>query len=134
MAPKVNYFPAASTNDGLMDLVMNRSDIPIPQYLSMLLGIEDGTFFNKPCLEYSKIVAYRLTPHQDSGYLSIDGEKADFKPFQVEVHPGLCTVISKRGRYETPGPSGWEKFKGAAEAKTLDETTPLATNGTAPGS
>jgi sphingosine kinase len=134
MAPKVNYFPAASANDGLMDLVMNRSDIPIPQYLSMLMGLDDGSFFNKSCLEYSKIVAYRLTPHQESGYLSIDGEKADFKPFQVEIHPGLATVISKRGRFETPGPPGWEKFMGVAEIKVPDETTPLAANGTAPAS
>jgi sphingosine kinase len=126
MAPKVNFFPAASANDGLMDLVMNRSDIPVIEYASLLLGIDSGSFFNKNCLEYSKIVAYRLTPHQDSGYLSIDGEKADFKPIQVEVHPGLATVISKRGRYETPGPMGWEKFKGAAEAKAVNGTAPAS--------
>ena len=43
------------------------------------------------------------------GYFSVDGEKLPFKPFQVEVHRGLGTVLSRRvGVYEATGPSGWK--------------------------
>jgi sphingosine kinase len=46
---------------------------------------------------------------RDGGYIAVDGEKMPFEPFQVEVHPGLGTVLSKSGGvYESPGPTGWE--------------------------
>lgn len=114
MAPDVNFFPAASANDGLMDLVKSRSDIPFLKYIEMLLGIDSGHFFNNPLVSYSKIIAYRLTPHEDDGFISIDGEKVPFEPFQAEVHQGLATVLSRRGHYETPGPKGWEKYAATA--------------------
>ena len=48
--------------------------------------------------------------NRDGGYISIDGEKMPFEPFQVEVHRGLGTVLSRSGHvYETPGPAGWEE-------------------------
>lgn len=48
----------------------------------------------------------------DGGYISIDGEKVPFEPFQVEVHRGLGTVLSRSGCfYETPGPTGWEEVR-----------------------
>jgi sphingosine kinase len=49
--------------------------------------------------------------NRDGGYISIDGEKYPFEPFQVEVHQGLGTVLSRNVRtYEGPGPTGWEAF------------------------
>ncbi|KAK6369559.1 sphinganine kinase lcb4 [Exophiala oligosperma] len=46
---------------------------------------------------------------RDGGYFSVDGEKLPFQPFQVEVHKGLATVLSKNvGMYECMGPRGWE--------------------------
>lgn len=46
---------------------------------------------------------------RDGGYISVDGEKMPFEPFQVEVHRGLGTVLSKSGYvYETDGPPGWD--------------------------
>lgn len=45
------------------------------------------------------------------GFISIDGEQIPFGPFQVEVHRGLGTVLSRRaGAYESPGPLGWERI------------------------
>jgi sphingosine kinase len=50
---------------------------------------------------------------RDGGYISIDGEKIPFEPFQVEVHRGLGTTLSRRGFvYESPGPAGWEDAAG----------------------
>jgi sphingosine kinase len=47
--------------------------------------------------------------NRGGGYISIDGEKIPFEPFQVEVHKGLGTTLSRSGFvYESPGPAGWE--------------------------
>lgn len=109
MAPDTNFFAAALPNDGLMDLVVIDGDLPTVKYIELMTSLESGHFFNNPLLSYRKIVAYRLTPKQKEGYISIDGERIPFEPFQVEVHPGLATVLSKNGRYEVPGPLGWER-------------------------
>lgn len=46
---------------------------------------------------------------RDGGYFSVDGEKMPFEPFQIEVHRGLGTVLSRNvGVYEAIGPKGWE--------------------------
>lgn len=112
MAPAANFFPAACMNDGLMDLVYNDGDLSAAKYIGLMTAVEGGKFFDNPHMTYRKILAYRITPRyqKGGGYISIDGEKVPFEPFQVEIHPGLATVLSKNGRYENPGPSGWEKM------------------------
>ncbi|KAI0095551.1 ATP-NAD kinase-like domain-containing protein [Hypoxylon sp. NC0597] len=110
MAPDANFFTAACPNDGLMDVVFNDGDISAAKYLELLTSVESGRLFDKPHVTYRKVVAYRFTPrNQKHGYISIDGEHVPFEPFQVEVHQGLGTVLSKSGRYEAAGPSGWEE-------------------------
>lgn len=110
MAPDANFFTAACMNDGLMDVVINDGDIPALKYIDLMTSIETGKFFDNSLVSYRKIVAYRFTPrNQADGYISIDGERVPFEPFQVEVHPGLGTVLSKSGRYEANGPPDWEK-------------------------
>ena len=47
---------------------------------------------------YFKAQAYRITP-QGPGNLAIDGEKYNFKPFVVECHRGLGTLLSPTGHY-----------------------------------
>lgn len=114
MAPAANFFPAACMNDGLMDLVYNDGDLSAAKYISLMTAVEGGKFFDNPNMTYRKISAYRITPLRqqgsgsEGGYISIDGEKVPFEPFQVEIHPGLATVLCKTGRYEAPGPMGWE--------------------------
>lgn len=110
MAPNCNFFPAAMPNDGLLDLVTNDGDLPMTKYLELMTSLEREQMFENPNLTYRKAVAYRLTPRDQphGGSISIDGERTDFEPFQVEVHPGLATVISRHGRYEANGPTGWE--------------------------
>ncbi|KAJ2966345.1 hypothetical protein NUW58_g10683 [Xylaria curta] len=110
MAPDVNFFPAACMNDGLMDVITNDGDLSALKYFDLMTSIDSDHFFDKPLLTYRKVVAYRFTPrNQANGYISIDGERIPFEPFQVEIHPGLGVVISKSGRYEAYGPRDWEK-------------------------
>ncbi|KAI1504527.1 diacylglycerol kinase catalytic domain-containing protein [Biscogniauxia marginata] len=109
MAPDANFFTAACANDGLMDVVVNDGDISAFKYLELMTSVENGQFFDNPLISYRKVVAYRFTPrNQEHGYISIDGEHVPFEPFQVEIHQGLGTVLSKTGRYEAAGPLGWE--------------------------
>ncbi|ETS86866.1 hypothetical protein PFICI_00694 [Pestalotiopsis fici W106-1] len=109
MAPNVNFFPAALPNDGHMDLIISNGDISVIKYIELMTAIESGKHYDNPLLSYRKVLAYRLTPKKSEGYISIDGERIPFEPFQVEIHPGLATVLSKNGQFEAPGPLGWEK-------------------------
>ncbi|KAF2966339.1 hypothetical protein GQX73_g7215 [Xylaria multiplex] len=109
MAPNANFFSAACINDGLMDLITNDGDVPVLKYVDLMTSVESGKFFDNSLVSYRKVSAYRFTPrNQSDGYISIDGERIPFEPFQVEVHPGLGTVLSKSGRYEAAGPPHWE--------------------------
>ena len=103
MAPDTEFFPAALPNDGHLDLVTIDGDIKLLTSIQSLLAVEKGTFFDMPHVKYRKISGYRILPKgQPDGYISIDGEKIPFEPFQAEVHRGLGTVLSRSGHlYET---------------------------------
>ncbi|TDZ71981.1 Sphingoid long chain base kinase 4 [Colletotrichum trifolii] len=106
MAADTNFFAAACPDDGLMDLVTLDGDTAVGSQLGMMMSLETGGLFDNPLVSYRKISGYRITPrNQKDGYISIDGERVPFEPFQVEVHQGLGKVISKRGRYEVDGPA-----------------------------
>lgn len=56
-------------------------------------------------LHYVKAHAYRVKPLKKKGHLAVDGEMYPFKEFQVEVHPGLGTLLSPYGHYAVDFPS-----------------------------
>lgn len=101
-----NFFQAALPNDGCSDLVTIDGAIPRKDALGLLLAMGEGRLFVHKDVHYRKIEAYRIIPHGEKGkegYISIDGERVPFEPFQVEVHRGLGTVLSKGGKtYEAP--------------------------------
>lgn len=110
MAPDANFFSAALVNDGLMDLVCIDGNISPMKSIELMLSVESGHFFDNPLVAYRKVSAYRIIPkNQSDGYISIDGERVPFEPFQAEIHQGLGKVLSKRGGYEAPGPHNWDK-------------------------
>lgn len=108
MSSGANFFSATLPNDGFMDLICINGDISRRKALKMLSAVEKGNtiFFNMPEVWYRKVHAFRFIPrNQEDGYISIDGERVPFVPFQAEVHRGLGTVLSKNGHfYEAPGP------------------------------
>lgn len=106
MATDVNYFAAALPNDGCMDLVCINGDIGRVTALQLFPAVDSGKFFGLPHVSYRKILGYRIIPkNQDDGYISIDGERVPFAPFQAEIHKGLGTILTKTGHlYESPGP------------------------------
>ncbi|KAG8349603.1 hypothetical protein FVEN_g12219 [Fusarium venenatum] len=110
MSPDAPFFAASLISDGLMDLVTIDGDLPFLTAIKVLLDVEAERLFDNPHATYKKISAYRIIPRdQDDGYISIDGEKCPFGPFQAEIHQGLGRVISKSGKYEASGPKGWDR-------------------------
>lgn len=106
MSEGANFFPAALPDDGLIDVVTVDGTISRTTSLSMMMAVENGGFFDMPEVQVRKVSAYRLIPKdRDHGYISVDGERVPFEPFQVEIHRGLGTVLSKSGHlYEAKGP------------------------------
>jgi len=93
-----NFFPASLPSDGCLDLVRIRGDIARHTAVQTLLSVGSHTFFDLEHVDYQKVSAYRIIPRaKGDGYISIDGERAPFEPFQCEVHRGLGTVLSKSG-------------------------------------
>jgi len=106
MASDANFFSSALPNDGYMDLVCINGDISRLEAMQMMFAVETNKLFDNPGVWYRKILGYRIIPkNQEDGFISIDGERVPFAPFQAEVHKGLGTVLSKTGHmYEAPGP------------------------------
>ncbi|KAF2189512.1 hypothetical protein K469DRAFT_747586 [Zopfia rhizophila CBS 207.26] len=105
MSPDANFFPASLPSDGCLDLIRIQGDIKRHTAIGTMLAISKHTFFDLPHVDYQKISAYRIIPkNQADGYISIDGERVPFEPFQAEVHKGLGTVLSRSGHmYEAKG-------------------------------
>ncbi|KAK2760723.1 sphinganine kinase lcb4 [Arachnomyces sp. PD_36] len=104
MAADANFFPASLPSDGYMDLVTIAGDIGRMAAIQMMMNVERGTLFDMEDVNVRKTSAYRITPRDKDGIISVDGEKVPFEPFQAEVHQGLGTVLSKSGHlYEAKG-------------------------------
>ncbi|PNS19747.1 Sphingoid long chain base kinase 4 [Sphaceloma murrayae] len=109
MSTDAPFFSAALPNDGLMDLVNIDGTIKRHVSIKLLMSVEKNQFFDQDEVDYRKIEAFRimprLRPDQAEGYISVDGERVPFEPFQAEVEPGLGTVLSVVGSaYDFPGP------------------------------
>ncbi|KAF7366814.1 DAGKc domain-containing protein [Mycena sanguinolenta] len=86
-------------NDGLIDVVM----VPPRSALASIKSVdgqEEGKFFRESDCYYFKVEAYRCTPLERSGYISIDGESIPYKPFQVENHARLARIMSMDTRWK----------------------------------
>ena len=109
IAPDVNLFPAALPQDGALDLVSTDNSHGAIKGIKMLHDVTTGAFFDSSRVRYHKVEAYRITPlNQDNGYISVDGERVPFEPFQVEVHRGLGRVVARQPHaFESKGPRRW---------------------------
>ncbi len=123
VAQDTPFFPASLPCDGLLDLVMIDGRISRLKSVDLLLSVPKGTFFDNDCVSFRKISGVRVVPKygnfakgskEKKGCFAVDGESYPFEPFQIEVHKGLGTVLSRRrGVYECPGPAGWESAEGS---------------------
>ncbi|CAO3595203.1 unnamed protein product [Absidia cylindrospora] len=89
--------PCALPNDGLLDLLLVRGAHGFLKQLAVFDKVDKGAHLDSKIVEYYKIRAFRLTPKPNPGqdaFVAIDGEHAPLKPFQVQVHPRLASVLS----------------------------------------
>ncbi len=124
-----NFFPAALPHDGYMDLSCIGGDVSRMESLKTIAAVQNNKVFDLERVSYRKVVGYRIIPRQavgggrggggdgtgegmgkgerkgeEEGYISIDGERIPFEPFQAEVHRGLGRVLTKGGKlFEAPG-------------------------------
>ncbi|KAF2637103.1 coatomer subunit beta [Massarina eburnea CBS 473.64] len=105
MSPDLNLFPASLPSDGCIDLLRLPSDTKRWTSISTFIAVSEDRYYDLGHVDYQKVTAYRIIPKgAKDGYISIDGEKVPFEPFQAEVHRGLGTVLSKSGHlYEAKG-------------------------------
>lgn len=91
------FFPAAISDDGYMDLLVFHNKIPLYNYTSLLLNVSSGRHVHHEQVRHAKITAYRLVPRLNPKhhYISIDGENFPVEPMQVEVLPCILTVLLK---------------------------------------
>ncbi|KAG9100741.1 sphinganine kinase lcb4 [Ceratobasidium sp. 370] len=93
-------FPVSLPLDGLVDVSVQEL-VSRPLMLKMISGAEKGDQFWLPSQHYFKAEAYRLRPHDESGNLSIDGERFPYKEFHVETLKGLGTTLSMTGTWHS---------------------------------
>lgn len=91
-------FPYALPSDGAMDILIQKQNSTTLQKVSSLLDGEAGDHVFNPSIRYFKVEACRVTPKTKgthrTGYLSIDGERVPYAPFQVEVSPLSLQLLS----------------------------------------
>lgn len=95
MDAKSKIFPEARPDDGLVDIILVDRGIGTRRFLQLFKRISMGDHLAMPEVHYRKVLAYRVTPARSRGAFSLDGERSDFRPFQVEVHPQLGTTLTK---------------------------------------
>ncbi|PYH80083.1 sphingosine kinase [Aspergillus uvarum CBS 121591] len=94
VAKDTNFFPAALPSDGLLDVMTVFDTIGIVGALDATVKLPQGKCFELGDVHMQKVSAYRLTPKEKEGCISVDGEWYPFEAFQVEVHQGLGRVLS----------------------------------------
>ncbi|RAL08232.1 putative sphingosine kinase [Aspergillus homomorphus CBS 101889] len=95
VAKDTNFFPAALPNDGLLDVMTVDDTIGFVGALEATIKLPQGKCFELGDVQMRKVTAYRLTPKEKEGCISVDGEWYPFEAFQVEVHQGLGRVLSR---------------------------------------
>ena len=90
-------FPYAHPQDGFIDVVVQDQRVSFCKKLAATTRGEKGSHIHDPGMHYMKIQALRITPHNRSArhrYISIDGEKAPYAPFQAELSGLYMTLLS----------------------------------------
>lgn len=102
MLNDAQFFPAALPDDGHMDLVLTETSTPFFTMAKILMSVDNGRHVHSDQVHHAKITAYRLVPRVKDAlehFISVDGENFPFEPLQVEVLPGLLTVMLQKGAF-----------------------------------
>ncbi|EJD02318.1 uncharacterized protein FOMMEDRAFT_168804 [Fomitiporia mediterranea MF3/22] len=135
VARDLMQFPVAHASDGLIDIVAQELTSR-GELLKAIDGAEKGVPFWLDTQHYFKVHAFRITPHDTTGNLAIDGERYPLQPFTVECHRAMGTLLSPLGRYacefDVPRPEVNVKVKGKSrnrDGNGVGGERPLAEQG-----
>lgn len=99
MSSSACFFPTASPANGFIDVMYIEANLPFFSALNTVAAVDSAKHFESPYCFYAKCDAFRLVPHADTGFISIDGERVPFEALQGEIHHALGRIITKNGQY-----------------------------------
>lgn len=97
VARSLMAFPYTHPHDGLIDMIAQDQRMPFCEKLRATNHGETGSHIYDHGIHYMKVQALRVTPHNMDAkhrYISIDGEKAPYAPFQAELSNLYMTLLS----------------------------------------
>lgn len=92
--------PFSYFDDGLVHLFFVKAGISRTALVRLFLAMEKGTHVGMDCpyVVHVPVRAFRLEPLTTKGILTVDGERVEYGPVQVQVHKGLGNLIAGSGR------------------------------------
>lgn len=102
VSDNVQFFPAALPNDHAMDLLVMDTKATTMETVNILTQADKGTHIHSDKVIHSKVLSYRLVPqvrNPEDMVISVDGESFPMETFQVEVLPGILTVLLQDGNF-----------------------------------
>lgn len=95
LSTDVFFAPEAKLDDGIMWLVMIRSDVSRAQVMYFLASLQTGEHVHIPYVSVIPIHAFRLEPQTTDGFMTVDGEVISVCTLQAEVLPSIARVMSR---------------------------------------
>jgi sphingosine kinase len=87
--------PKACVSDGSIDLIVLRDKSMSRLGMTKLfLGVEDGSYFHHPSVEFTKVSSFVLNPCEEGSYIAIDGELGHYDSAIVDMHKGLLNLMT----------------------------------------
>lgn len=82
---------------GLIELDYCMEDMSRWGMMALMLSGETGNFRRRSDMNIVKTKAYRVEPSPSTpGIITIDGEVIDYAPHQLQIHPGLGRLMTRR--------------------------------------
>jgi len=85
--------PNAKLDDGLLDMIVVKYDIPTLALISLLLKIFSGTHIASKYVEYKQVKKVALYPSKNE-ILNIDGENKWNTPVEISVIPKKLSIYA----------------------------------------
>lgn len=89
--------PFASLDDGRLHLTRIETSLPRSRLFGLMTKLEDGSFISRdkndnPGIDYEQCLAIYFRPISKGSFVDLDGEKLDYKPLLIEIHPRALPV------------------------------------------
>ena len=83
---------------GIMQITYILDDASRKDMLDVVVNADTGSYLQKSYAHNIRTQAYRMEVFTNPGNLTVDGEVVEYGTHQVQVHPGMIRVMSRRRR------------------------------------